>query len=113
MVARDVYWLTSAGGHSQAREADCGPANRACVTTTRQYYRACPRSWPQWLLLTKRLEHRYSCEDQIRYLLHRAGDREFGPYALGQAPIAATTGLQIACLRLVCDRRDLDEREPA
>src|SRR5262249_45193343 len=42
------------GGHSQAREADCEPASWVCVTTTRRYCRACPRSWPQWLLLTKR-----------------------------------------------------------
>ena len=27
--------------------------------------------------------------------------------------IAATAGLQVACLRLTCDRRDIDEREPA
>jgi ribonuclease BN (tRNA processing enzyme) len=47
--------------HGQAREADCEPANRACVTTTRRYCRACPRSWPQWLLLTKPLERRCSC----------------------------------------------------
>jgi hypothetical protein len=31
---------TSAVGHSQAREDDCEPANRACVTTTRRYCRA-------------------------------------------------------------------------
>src|SRR5207245_7479449 len=37
----------NAGGHSQAREADCEPANRARVTTSRRYCRACPRSWPQ------------------------------------------------------------------
>jgi len=49
------------GGHSQEREADCEPANRACVTTSRRYCRACPHSWPQWLLLTKRLERRCSC----------------------------------------------------
>jgi hypothetical protein len=46
-------------------------------------------------------------------LLHGAGDREFGPYASGRADIAATAGLQVACLRLACDRRDIDEREPA
>jgi len=42
----------NAGGHSQAREADCEPATRARVTTSRRYCHACPRSWPQWLLLT-------------------------------------------------------------
>jgi hypothetical protein len=52
------------GDHGQAREADCEPANRACVTTTHQYCRACPRSWPRWLLLTKRLERR--CMLRIR-----------------------------------------------
>ena len=30
----------------------------------------------------------------------------------GQAHIAATAGLQVACLRLACDWRDIDEREP-
>jgi hypothetical protein len=52
---------TTAVGHSQAREADCEPANRACVTTSRRYCRACPRSWLQWLLLTKRPERKCSC----------------------------------------------------
>jgi hypothetical protein len=52
-------------------------------------------------------------EDQIRYLLYGAADREFGPYPSGQAHIAATAGLQVACLRLACDRRDINEREPA
>ena len=51
----------NAGGHSQAREADCEPANLARVTTSRRYCRACPRSWPQWLLLTRRLERKCSC----------------------------------------------------
>jgi len=43
--------------------------------------------------------------------LHGAGDREFGPYASSQADIASTAGLPVACLRLVCDWRDIDERE--
>src|SRR5262249_34843020 len=42
-----------------------------------------------------------------------AGDRKFGPYPSGQGHIAATAGLQVACLRLARDRRDIDEREPA
>src|SRR5262249_58889635 len=50
---------------------------------------------------------------QIRYLLHGAGDRHFGPYASGQARIAAAVGLQVACQRFACDWRDIDEREPA
>src|SRR5262245_5228809 len=58
---RYVIELLSAGGHSQAREADCEPASSVCVTRSRRYCRACPRSWPQWLLLTKRLERRCSC----------------------------------------------------
>jgi hypothetical protein len=35
------------------------------------------------------------------------------PYASSQLDIAATAGLQVACLRLACDWRDIDEREPA
>ena len=31
------------GGHSHAREADCEPANRVCVTTTRRYCRGVKR----------------------------------------------------------------------
>jgi len=31
--------------------------------------------------------------------------------ALSQVHIAAAAGLQVACLRLACDRRDIDERE--
>jgi hypothetical protein len=37
---------------------------------------------------------------RIRFdtLLHGAGDRQFGPYASSQLDIAATAGLQVACL---------------
>jgi hypothetical protein len=41
------------------------------------------------------------------------GLKDTGYVALGQAPIAATTGLQIACLHLACDRRDIEKREKA
>jgi putative ABC transport system substrate-binding protein len=53
--------VTGGSAAVAAKQADCEPANRAYATTTRRYCRACPRSWLQSLLLTKRPEHKCSC----------------------------------------------------
>ena len=50
------------------------------------------------------------CGGRSLRLLHGAGDREFGHYPSGQAHIIAGTAGLNACLRLACDRRDIDER---
>jgi hypothetical protein len=52
-------------------------------------------------------------QDQIRNFLHSTGDREFGSYMSGQPCIAATAGLQVACLCLACDWREIGERKLA
>src|SRR5262249_48448848 len=59
-LALSLALLPNAADHTQAREADCEPTNLECVSTTRRYCRACPRSWLQCLLLTMRVERRSS-----------------------------------------------------
>ena len=52
-------------------------------------------------------------EDEVRNLLHHAGDFEIGAELLRQFHIAAAAGLQIALMRRSIDRRDVEHLELA